>query len=490
MSASPAGGTPGTTPNGNPRPPIRRKPKPADPLVRRKPQGRADRLARTTQSRPADVAPPGGIAKNNNEVKTTKDVSKAPSSQPRDRARFGGANETQRLDRPEAPKLQANSVSLIDVATGTYESGFSRAQPGNYTDYPVFISKRALMEGLRPHVARFYSRSDIDPSDQKEWTRPVRLHRRDPAAPAPGVKSEQLDEKDMEIEEEKQKHDVMRAQRETQRAAALAEIAPSMANPNAKRGLPAKKKITQVFAKDETEEQRARSKLKYEEALPWHIEDFDNRQTWVGSYEAALSGTYAQFVFQGDKFVVAPLEKWYKFSQKRNFKTEEQLQAEVQQRQMKNKMKWEDRVAQEEKVKQEEELNKKMASTLYDGTLNRRTGGGVGRVPVNKDKEDANELDFEEDNADDEEDPVFEGDNDETKETQKRIKRDQLQANIFDMKDEKSYDKAEQKEKFEQQARRQEGKGTRKTLMRRERNFIYESDSEDHPYSEEVCPTV
>ena len=433
------------------------------------------------------MAPPGGNVKPTNNQSTGKDASNAQSARPRDRARFQGATELERLDRPE-PQIQTNSLSLIDAATGAPTSAFTTAKPGTYTDYPLFISKRALVESLRTHVARFHSKSDVDPSNQAEWTRPVRLHRRDPTAPVPGSKTEQLDAKDVQIEEERQKQDMIRAQREAQRVAAMAEIAPSVANPNSKRGIAGKKKITQVFAKDETEAQRARSQLKYEEALPWLIEDFDNRQTWAGSYEAALSGTYAQFVFDGSKFSVTPVEKWYKFTQKRAFKakTEEEYKAEVLRREMRNRMDWQDREDQEQKAKEEEAVNRKKASRLYDGLDHGRERGAMGAGAQKKDKEDANELDFDEDMADDEEDPLFEGENDDTKETQKKIKKDQLQANIFDMKDEKSYDKAERKEKVEQDERRAEGKRTRKNLMRREGNFIYESDSDDHPYSEEV----
>ena len=72
---------------------------------------------------------------------------------------------------------------------------------------------------------------------------------------------------------------------------------------------------------DETEEQRQSSKLTYEEALPWHLEDFDGKHTWVGSYEAAMSHTYAQLTLKDGTFQITPLEKWYKFSSKPIFKT-------------------------------------------------------------------------------------------------------------------------------------------------------------------------
>lgn len=498
MSASPAGGTPGATPNGTPRPPMPRKQAPTDPLMRRKPQRRPVRppaFAHDPSSR--DSSKPQGGPKPTLQpqapanVKPTsntqaKDAEKSESSRPRDRKRFDSAKSPQRPEDPQQQqKQQTDLLSLIDAATGEKSSGFTTAKPGNYVDYPVFISKKALMEGIRPHIARFHSKLDINLSDQKEWTRPVRLQRRDPMAPAPGGKVEQLDTKDVEIEEERQKHQLMREQREAQRTAAMAEVAPSSQNPNSKRGGAGKRKVTQVFAKDETEGQRARSQLKYEEALPWHLEDFDNRQSWVGSYEAALSNTYAQLVFHDGRFEIAPLEKWYKFTQKRNFKTEEQMEAERAKRIQQNPAWLKSYNAKQEAVKVDQD-NKRATATLFDGFLVGRRVGDVGGASAKKDTADAGEMDFEEDMADDEEDPVFEGDAEETKETEKKIKRDMLQANIFNMKEEKSYDKAEQREKFEKQALKEEGKGVRKGLVKRERNHIYDSDDSGNPYSEKV----
>ena len=497
MSASPAAsGTPGATPNGTPRPPMPRKKPPADPLIRRKPLGRPTRAPAfahdpnakdpskpANNPKPANQLQAAGNQKPLRDAKPSNDVkalSRPQASRPRDRARFEGATE---LEKPEA-QMQSASVSLVDADTGLRTSGFTTAKPGTYTDYPVFISRGELTAGLRAHVARFSSRQDIDPSSQQEWTRPVRLHRRDTRAVPTSGKPEALDRKDAEIEEDRQKQELLRAQREAERAAALAEIAPSMSNPNAKRGGAGQRKTTQFFGKEATAEQRERNKIRYEEAMPWHLEDFDNRQTWVGTYEAALSNTWAQLVFKDNKFHIAPLEKWYKFTQNRVFKTQEELEASEAKRGTKNQ-KWLQNYEQDQEAKKIEQQNRMAYSTLWD-----HTKGGASKVSLGssaiKDKEDFDELDFEDDMADDEEDPVYEGEGDETKETQKRIKKDQLQANIFDMKDEKSYDRAERLEKIEQRARKDHGKKARKLLMKRERNYIYDSDS-DHAYSEQVC---
>ena len=491
MSASPAGGTPGATPNGTPRPPMPRKQAPADPLMRRKPPRRPVRAPTFAHdpnskdpSKPAIQPQAANHQKPANDAKplhNAKASAKPLTTRHRDRTRFEGLTE---LERPEA-QLQSSTISLIDAATGQKTSSFTTATLGTYVDYPVFISGKELKEGIRAHIARFASKQDIDPTNQQDWTRPVRLHRRDPRAAPPGGKAEALDGKDAEMEEERQKQELLRAQREAQRAAAMAEIAPSAANSNSKRGANNQRKTTQFFNKEATEEQRERNQLKYEEALPWHLEDFDNRQTWVGSYEAALSGAYAQLIFKDGKFCLTPLEKWYKFTQKRVFKTQEELEASEAKRELKNP-KWLVNYQQDLEAKKMEEQNRMASSKLYDGVVKGRTANATLGASSKKDKEDVDEWDFEEDMADDEEDPVYEGEGDEAKETQKRIKKDHLQANIFDMKDEKSYDKAESRERFEQRMRKDDGKRVRKALMKRERNFIYDSDS-DHPYSEQVC---
>ena len=469
-----------------------RRPQPAaDPLMRRKPQKRPPRAPTFTHNKDVNGLSKPSIEIINNSQQTSsanstlKNGSKsANSTTPAKDSSKARAKDKFNVDEKIelAPRLQTDLFSLIDIQTGAKTSGFTTAKEGTYTDFPLYISKRDLLSGLRPHVARFISNADVNPSDQKEWVRPVRLHRRDPRAPPPGGKAEELDAKDAAIEEEQNKQAMMREKREEQRKAAMADVAPGPGG--AKRSVAGKKKITQVFAKDETEEQRAKSQLKYEESLPWHMEDFDGRQTWVGAYEAPLSNTYAQLIFKDGKCHVIPLEKWYKFTQKRTFKTQEQLEAEEAKR-MQHVPKWRSRWEETEESKKEVSEHKKAMSKLYDGTASGKAVNSLGTAARKDKDEDADELDFEEDLADDEEDPLLEGDLDDLKETQKRIKRDQLQANIFDMKEEKAYDKAEKREKLENLARKDGGKGTRKALMKRERNYIYESDSEN-PYSEEV----
>lgn len=135
--------------------------------------------------------------------------------------------------------------------------------------------------------------------------------------------------------------------------------------------------------------------------------------------------------------------------------------------------------------KQQEQAQRK---ELEQFAKQRKVYAGKQGTPATEGLE-ADEMDFEEDRfADDEEhDDLFNEDED-AKAAEKRIKQDQLKANVFDLKDEKEYEEEELKEKREKEARRVLGKGVRKALQKREKNFDYSSGSDANPYTdEEVC---
>lgn len=349
------------------------------------------------------------------------------------------------------------------------------------------------MEGLRHHVARFSSKRNVDPRDEQEFVRPVRLHRRDPRAPpgGGGTKSEDqaMGGTDDVDDKEREKQDILKAERDAQREADRALVAPASSTTGTRKMGHNMKKTEQIWRNDQTEEQKAQSKLRYEEALPWHLEDFDNKSTWVGSYEAALSDTYAMMILgQDGVFRITPLEKWYKFTQKNQFKT---LTIEEAEKRFSKKVKeprWFMDSEESKQKKQSELQNKKASSGLFLGKWEKGGGGSGIAAPTTKNgNADADDLDFQEDRfADDEENMLFEED-EETKEAEERIKRDQLQANVFDLKEEKEYEKQELLEKKEKEAEKKLGKGVKKALKKREKNYIYDSDSTDNPYSSEVC---
>lgn len=350
------------------------------------------------------------------------------------------------------------------------------------TDYPLVTTKRALREGLKHHVAKFISKKAIDPRNEQQFTRPVRLQRRDPRARPPDPDSiKREDERPTPqmlngmTEAEREEFEAKKAAREKEREENLAQIAPSAATAQ-KRGTNfPKPKTQQVMKADMTAEEIAKAKVKYEEALPWHLDDFDNKNTWVGNYEAALSETYAMFVLEpSGNMRMVPIDKWYRFSARNAFKA---LTIEEAERFMSKKVKdprW-FMEKQEEIVKQKELEAYAKQRKVYRGKA--VAGSGL----------DGNDMDFEEDRfADDEEVDagLFEEDED-TKAAEQRIKQDQLKANIFNLKEEKDYDEEEIKEKKEKEARKVLGKKVRKALQKREKNFDYSSGSDVNPYSSE-----
>ncbi|KAH8689796.1 hypothetical protein BGW36DRAFT_350692 [Talaromyces proteolyticus] len=404
--------------------------------------------------------------------------------------------------RPAANGTQASRPGLVATQTNTKpisEPPFSRPQPSKFQedltvngfsgtplsttfrDYPLVTTKRALREGLKFHVAKFLSKRSIDPRDEQQFTRPVRLQRRDPRFKPPepdALKSEDgkatLEAANSLGDAEREDFEARKAAREKEREENLAQIAPSAANPQ-KRSNPTKQKTQQVMKADMTAEEIAKARIKYEEALPWHLEDFDNKNTWVGSYEAALSETYAMFVLEPTgKMRMVPIDKWYRFNAKNAFKA---LTIEEAEKFMSKKIKdprW-FMEKQQEAVQQKELEAFAKQRKVYRGK------------DVAKAGLDGDDMDFEEDRfADDEEVDVglFEEDED-TKASEKRIKQDQLKANIFNLKEEKDYDEEESRERKEKEARKTIGKKVRKALQRREKNFDYSSGSDVNPYSDE-----
>lgn len=444
-----------TGPNDAP-PRIIRRPKVADPLVRPKKRP-------TARPSPATVSTANG----------------APSRPlPPQQVGFD-AQPGSRLDQPK-PRPVKNDPTV---------NGFSGPLLSEtYVDYPLVTTKRALREGLKYHIARFASKKHVDPRDESQFTRPVRLQRRDPRARPhetetqrnQGVEKTERESNQVMDDAEREELEARRAAREKERAENLAQIAPSIGAPQKRANNAPKQKTQQVYKADMTPEEIARARIKYEEALPWHLEDFDNKNLWVGNYEAALSETHAVFVLESTgKMRLIPAEKWYKFSAKNQFKA---LTIEEAEKFMSKKIKdprW--FMEKQQELAQQKELEK--------FAKQRRVYAGKAAAAAGAEGLEADDMDFEEDRfADDEEHDDLFNEDEEAKTAEKRIKEDQLKANVFDLKEEKDYEEAELKEKREREARRVLGKSVRKALQKREKNYDYSSGSDVNPYSdEEVC---
>ncbi|ELR05299.1 hypothetical protein VC83_06089 [Pseudogymnoascus destructans] len=458
MSASPAG----ITPNGTPTPNSGGQP---PKIIRR---AKADPFA--TYKKP--VVRPQAAPRSRQQNQNGLTALNKPPPLPRPLPRYPGNN---RAADPAGPISNAPPQPQLDFTR--------KSNIGEYEDFALTTTKRAMREGLRYHIARFASKKKVDPTNSDDFIKPVSLHRRDPRQPPAGkvakdedtVVGEPIDDK------EREKQEIARAAKEAQRAADLAQIAPSGNNASA---LAAKKvqsfkneKTTQVHRTAQTEEEMKESDLRYEEALPWHLEDAENKQTWVGNYEAALSDTNVIFVIDGTNFRMVPIEKWYKFTPKNQFKTLTIEEAEAEMNKKSKANRWVMHADQQNQEAAERQRGIQAMAGLYSKVKGER--------PMPKSEaRDHDDLDITDDLfQDDDEQATVEPENDEdTKLAAEKIKREQLGANLFGDADEEEVEEEFKEEAKEKEMKKRLGKSLRKSLRKREKNYTYESDS-SNPYS-------
>ncbi|KAM5463214.1 transcription factor IIF subunit tfg1 [Microsporum audouinii] len=466
MSSTPPNPPLGRTPPGGPNGPfmVRRRPKPADPLVRPK---------KRPIPRPTTPGMSQGHGNGQGQVRPL------------------AANGTSTLPlQPPRPQPQASASSQpkpIPSADDLTTNGFSGPLLSEtFSDYPLVTTKRALREGLRHHIAKLISKKSVDPRDESQFTRPVRLQRRDPRAttttPAVNDKEDSNPRRGFRdpnhglTEAEREELDAKKEARAKEREDNLAQIAPSV-NSGPKKVNAPKQRTQQVFKSTITPEEAAKSQIKYEEALPWHLEDFDNKNIWVGKYEAAMSETYATFVLENSgKMRMIPIDKWYKFTAKNQFKV---LTIEEAEKHMAKKIR-------DPRWFMEKEQARAQERELQQYARQRKIYTGQSRNAPVTDRFEGDDMDFDEDRfADDEEHVGLFDEDEDAKTAEKRIKQDQLKANIFDLKDEKDYDEEEHQEKKHKEDLKSFGKQVRKALQRREKNFDYSSGSDANPYSDD-----
>ncbi|KAG6042290.1 hypothetical protein E4U41_000034 [Claviceps citrina] len=419
---------------------MRRKPRPANPPPNASSQGPGQPTAKLTPNNPLQSAVVNGAKPNMDEL----------------RRQYGGWSEP--------------------------------PPPHPYTDIPIMTTKKALLDGVRYHLMKFsqprVSDNPVDPSCQDEFARPVILHRRDARQPPPGraVKEQepvapQLDEKELERQSQ------LKAEREAQRAVDQAKIAPVMQEVNPKRPKKQKEERTMFNRAPKSEAAKKESDLRYEEALPWHLEDADGKNVWVGNYVAALSEANVAFMIDQSVFRMVPLEKWYRFTSKPPFQPFTIDQAEAFMNRKVDVGRWVMKDEEKRAGQFDLEATRKL---LYGRGQMVKTESATFKAASRSEKLDHDELDISGDEfQDDDETPYFERmEDDDAKESKERIRREQLGANLFGEGDEREVDKELQERLREEVERQKYGKTTKKALIKRDREDIYESDkSEENPWS-------
>ncbi|KAK7206304.1 hypothetical protein BZA70DRAFT_276258 [Myxozyma melibiosi] len=372
-------------------------------------------------------------------------------------------------------KVGAGGRSANQLPASVKSEGSSAGSPGPLstgsndaipqTEYRLRAFSQAEKAEKRFHVMKFYSRQEVDPTS---FQQPVTMHRKDPRqlryqqqqnpmiAEAAGTKTEEGAGDAME--------DVKMT--EKQPAAEKGTVAPdpelSIApDGNGRRNRKAlfQKKTRQVYTNHEEER-----RLRYEEFYPWLIEDFDGKNTWVGNYEAAQSDCYVLFVFDEDGFKMVPAEKWYKFTPRNKYATLSVEEAEAMMAKKNQPPRWLMKHMNPDGDSEEVAMPKKKMKTV-DGEkrMARKRESG----------DDGDELDFDEEFADDEEAPIMEGPEDESKEVEQRVKR-QMRA--------KNEDDDQGDDLFADDEDRKigrDGKRLKQSLRALEKNAMYESDDDE-----------
>ncbi|KAI9699500.1 MAG: hypothetical protein M1820_007131 [Bogoriella megaspora] len=396
------------------------------------------------------------------------------------------SNNIPQRGTPGAQRLPISTKTpQTSTSAGSQETGEKDLGPPNH-EFKLVTTKRELMNSIRYHAMRLQSKDTEDLYDENQFTRPINLHRRNPHY-HPGDHLQDGDAEDEEDEVESKLDEERRAQKKATREANQALIAPNLKENSKKKDF--QKKTQQVYSSYDDAAAKKRSQLRYEETMPWHLEDGSEKQVWIGHYEKAMSESFVMLVpGSNHDFRVVPLEKWYRF---RPRATNKILSAEEAEERM-NKGISEPRLVREARLKAIEE--KKKSRTVPQKMILRRGERGERPGQGRDDDEgmdvvgDENEIDFntKEEFQDDEENALFD-DEEIEKEAERKIEKEQKEANSFaGVKEEKDWDAEEEKLKKEREERRKREKATRKAFKREQyaTTLLDELDSDDDPYSD------
>ena len=412
------------------------------------------------------------------------------------------ATSTATAPQRTVPINQAN-VSQQPPQTSTAASASGPAQPPAsepYQDFAVYVTKKDIEEGMRYHGFKFNVRvgenkapPTIDPYDPSQFTRPVRLHRRyardkqetgQPSDAPPGV-----DDKEREL------YNARRAERQAEREANQALIAPTgTLTKKAQSKKKNQKVVEDVYYNESNPRQQKAAQLRYEETKPWHLEDYDNKNTWIGTYQEPMSSSSVLLTVDMTHgcFHMTPIERWYKFTPTNRLDTmnaeeaEKYMSAGVKPDRwfLKTQVGAEEAKQQEAKVKRERTLAMKKAELVEDNGYAAVKDEGEF---YNPDKDDL-DFEFNDEFQDDDEGAMFGNlEEDEAKDIERRIREEMRGANISapGLKNtEMDFDEEETRQKMEERAQKKREKRMKKQLIKKERKTEYEDDSEENPYSE------
>lgn len=359
---------------------------------------------------------------------------------------------------------------------------------GEWNVIPLKACSREELKDTRNHIMRFQTKQDVD--IVKNLTKPVRLHRKDPQNIQFHLSREEMDKRRKEgggISETVTEPTYVDEEGNIIQPADMSQVAPDGGARRHRRNL-FKRKTKQVHMMDEK-----KRKLRYEEYYPWVIEDYDGKNVYVGSYEAGLSeSTHVLFVFDKDGFKMVPAEKVYKFTPRNRYATLTLEEAEAKMEKNQSAPRW------LMKHMDEEGGDARFRNSGYSAPvrpleLSQSSTGSRYRMRTvqggsssNGRDSDHDDLDFEEEFADDEEAPIMDGDEEENKLSEKKIKKEMLKAATFEGQLDGDDSGDDLNDLFEVEKSRKvdkEGKKLKKVLNRTE-GGVYDSDDNEqiNPY--------
>ncbi|KAK3940659.1 hypothetical protein QBC46DRAFT_384714 [Diplogelasinospora grovesii] len=395
------------------------------------------------------------------------------------------------IDQPPPSKLAVAKMTFEEQgkaklrqieAKRAQNGGWSEKPPAACAEFPLVTTKRAIMENIRYHVMRLNrGRGDapLDVTNQDQFPRPVTLHRRDPRAPPAHrmMIKEELDSANPADEAEAERLRQEKADREAQRASDLAQIAPVSKPNEPKKQQNSKKEKASSYYGRHSEAQVKQSGLRYEETLPWHLEDADGKAgVWVGSYIAGLSDVNCALVIDGASFRMIPVERYYRFDEKPRFDTLSLDDAENLMSKTRDVKRW----VMIDREKQASEKEKDETRQFLRGRPRVKMESVTSRMAPKTERQDDFELDVSGDEfQDDDETPGFEADDEDSKESKDRLRRDHLGANLFGDAEEDKVEQEAREEELDKLKRKTIGKETVKKLMKLEHAMDYDTDSEE-----------
>lgn len=334
-----------------------------------------------------------------------------------------------------------------------------------YKEYSLVAASKDELKDLRYHIMRLHTIKNVDPAT--DFTPPIKLHRKDPRnLQFQATQEEQAAESNAETGDDE-------AVPEKREQADLSKIAPDGGARHAKKNQ-FNKKAKQVIHRDEDAK-----KLRYEEYYPWVMEDYSGKNTWVGNYEAAQSDSYCVFMFHGNGFKMVPVEKFYKFTPRNQYATLTLEEAEK-------------RMADSVKAGTPRWLMKHMSPEMQQSRMRDQRPRKFQTVdsggPVEDDdgmsrrrERDDEDLDFDHVFDDDEEAPIMDGDEEDQKEVERKMKNEHRSAAV--LKDEKDDMGDLFGEDGDEEKMDKEGRKLKKYLRSLEKNAHYDSDDEENPYA-------